>query len=45
MDERLQFVGRRVAGEPMAQLAESSASPVRPVTRSSSATKSAEFRG
>jgi putative transposase len=45
MDERLQFVARRLAGEPMAELCRSSVSPARPATRSSIVIRNAVFKG
>ena len=45
MDERLQFVARRLAGEGMTELAGSSESPVKQGTKSSTAIRNAAFRG
>ena len=45
MDERLQFVARRLAGEPMAELCREFGIPARPVTRSSIVTKIAASKG
>jgi hypothetical protein len=43
MDERLQFVGRRLAGESMAELCGSSGFRAKLATRSSIATRNAGF--
>jgi hypothetical protein len=44
MDERLQFVASRLAGEPMSELCQDLAFPVRPVIRSSIAINTAACR-
>jgi hypothetical protein len=45
MDERLQFVARRLAGEASQSSAGSLASPAGPATRSSIAIRNPAFRG
>ncbi len=45
MDERLQFVARRLAGEPMAELAESLGFLERPATRFLIVIRNAAFTG
>jgi hypothetical protein len=45
MDERLQIGGRRLAGEPMAELCRGSGSRAKPATKSSIATRNAGFTG
>ena len=44
-DERLQFVARRLAGESMAELCREFGISRKTGTRSSSATRNAEFKG